>query len=441
LVARVGLAEVELDALLAHLRQKRVVRKFGDDAEGRYELAHEVMVDKVWAWISDEELRVLDVRDMLRREMSNYEKFGQLLTRERLELVTSCCEELAPDARELELIFRSALAAGYEVGYWFGRAREGGVAVEGILRGSLGSEQPNTRADAAAILGDLGMTGAVTWLAGVLEDEYPHVRAKARAALQQIGTGQARQALRDHPPKDMIYVPAGEFVMGDEKPAHKVHLDAFYIGKYPVTNAEYARFVDCTGHYPPQHWPDGQTPAGKEDHPVVYVSWHDARAYARWAGMRLPTEAEWEKAASWDEARGEKRAYPWGDQFDETRCNVRESDIGDTTPVGRYSPASDSPYGCADMAGNVWEWTSSLYRDSPYQAGDGPVRGQAVGTRVLRGGSFNNNQNNARCVYRNNNHPDNRNDNNGFRVCVSHNFLNLAGNAARLRLGCRGRVL
>jgi formylglycine-generating enzyme required for sulfatase activity len=222
----------------------------------------------------------------------------------------------------------------------------------------------------------------------------------------------------------LVEVPAGEFMMSseeydDEKPVHKVDLDTFYVARYPVTNAQWARFVAATGHKPPKHWPDGVCPADKATHPVVYVNWHDARAYAEWAGLQLLSEAQWEKAARGGlqipdpQNPGERvdnpnprRRYPWGDKFDKSECNVYESGIRDTTPVGRYSPDGDSAYGVADMAGNVWEWTRSLYKKYPYQADDGREDVKASGRRVLRGGSFYLSRRYARCSYRRGRHPD-----------------------------------
>ena len=179
----------------------------------------------------------------------------------------------------------------------------------------------------------------------------------------------------------MVAIPAGEFLMGDEK--RKVHVDAFRIDKFPVTQRQYKRFIDANPEHrvpyvdsdwaKPYNW-DRQArtfPPDKADYPVVLVSWHDAVAYAEWAGKRLPTEEEWEKAA-----RGtDGRVYPWGDDFDSDRCNTAESGIGGTTLVGRYSPQGDSPYGCVDMAGNVWEWTASEWSSSSKN-------------KVLRGGSW-----------------------------------------------------
>lgn len=156
---------------------------------------------------------------------------------------------------------------------------------------------------------------------------------------------------------EWCYVPPGKFLCGDDE--ETVYLDAYYISRTPVTNAQYAKFVQATGHRAPEHW-DGDTPPDEIlDHPVTYVSWCDAQAYCEWAGVRLPTEEEWEKAARGTD--GQK--YPWGNEEPTSGlCNFNMN-VGGTTPVGKYSPQGDSPYGCVDMAGNVWEWTESEYED------------------------------------------------------------------------------
>jgi hypothetical protein len=314
--------------VLAALVRLRLVREFERGGVALYELAHDHIAAEIATWIDQAEMNAKLARELLRRELESWRGLGKLIEPAALRLIherRDALRRLSPD--ELELLFRSALTAGYEVSYWFQCAREGGVAVEDILRAGLESQTPNTRADAAAILGDPGLAAAVPWLAAALADDYPHVWA-AHAALCKIGSPEALQILRNDRPKGMVYVPAGEFIMGDdksgkddEKPAHKIHLDAFYIGRYSVTNAEYARFVECTGRRAPGYWAEGKPPQGKENHPVVNVTWYDARDYARWAGLRLPTEAEWEKAASWEEVdketsrqgnKGRKRKYPWG---------------------------------------------------------------------------------------------------------------------------------
>lgn len=207
--------------------------------------------------------------------------------------------------------------------------------------------------------------------------------------------------------KEMIMITAGPFLMGrdsgreNEKPQHTVHLTAFYIDRYPVTQAEYQRFVQQAGYRVPCYrveWADQEynwdqqtatPPVDKLDHPVVMVSWEDAVAYARWARKRLPSEAEWERAA-----RGrEEWRWPWGNDFGYGNCNTRELNIGRTTAVYRFSPRGDSQEGVADMVGNVWEWTGSLYRPYPYDAQDGRESAAAAGWRVLRGGSWFNDMN------------------------------------------------
>ncbi|MHB1354737.1 MAG: formylglycine-generating enzyme family protein [Anaerolineae bacterium] len=238
-------------------------------------------------------------------------------------------------------------------------------------------------------------------------------------------------ALTLAPGVEMVFVrvPAGEFTMGssdadwgsdyDEKPQHKVHLDEYMIGKYEVTVAQYGAFVRATGY----NASNDSSPAGKGDHPVTMVSWDDAVAFCRWASevtgrdVRLPTEAEWEKAARGTDAR----IYPWGSEPpDNNRCNY-ENKVG-TMPVGSYSPAGDSPYGCADIAGNVWEWVSDWYQKNYYLTAPnsnptGPTNGDS---RVLRGGGwygycyYNRTADRTYSVF-----PDSRSYDYGFRCAVS----------------------
>jgi len=222
--------------------------------------------------------------------------------------------------------------------------------------------------------------------------------------------------------KEMVYVPGGVFLYGENK--EKLNLPAYWIDKTPVTNAEFARFVQATGYVTTaeqtgagcantgERWEDleganWRYPGGlalgniesKADHPAVQVSWEDALAYARWAGKRLPTEQEWEKAA-----RGvDGRQYPWGDQEPtQELCNFNKHE-GRTTPVGKYSPQGDSPFGCEDMSGNIWEWTASEAEE---------------GGRVLRGGGWSHPAEYVRLVLRSVHAPDERYDTDGFR-CVS----------------------
>lgn len=184
-----------------------------------------------------------------------------------------------------------------------------------------------------------------------------------------------------------VYIPGGEFILGsdtgneDETPQQDIYINAFNIDIYPVSNAEYKDFVDATGHNPPRTWKEGAYPEGTADHPVIWVTWHDAQAYCEWAGKRLPTELEWEKAA-----RGtDGRTYPWGETFDSAKCNSKESGLGGTSPVGSY-PDGVSPNGAFDMAGNVWEWTADwyeAYRGSLYE-----LARYGEQYKVLRGGSW-----------------------------------------------------
>ena len=184
-----------------------------------------------------------------------------------------------------------------------------------------------------------------------------------------------------------VYIQGGTFILGsdsgseDETPQQEMVISAFNVDIYPVTSAEYKEFVDATGHNPPRTWDDGTFADGTADHPVTWVNWNDAKAYCEWAGKRLPTEFEWERAA-----RGtDGRTYPWGDAFDAAKCNSKESGLGGTSAVGSY-PDGASPDGVFDMAGNVWEWTADWYQG--YRGTRYELSRYGEQYKVLRGGSW-----------------------------------------------------
>ncbi len=324
-------------------------------------------------------------------------------------------------------------------------AEVGGQQVSDFFLEALNDQQPRVRAAAAEALGRLGEDPALLERLRQVyqEDPSPATRHAARDALLRLGRGDL---------VDMVLVPAGEFLMGsddheardDEKPPHTVYLDAYYIDRTPVTNAEFSAFAQASDYKHRHLQPEA------DDHPAVNVTWYETQAYAQWAGKALPTEAEWEKAArgglqipnpeSQDPSElidnpNPRRRYPWGNDLDPTRCNTLETTgvleeltlrlfgrraiaSRGTTPVEVYSPDGDSPYGVADMAGNVWEWTSSLYKEYPYQADDGREDPEASGTRVLRGGSWFHVARFARCSSRHGGVPSDDVDHIGFRCVV-----------------------
>lgn len=334
-----------------------------------------------------------------------------------------------------------------------GRRRETSDLLRMILEtGPLGAEQKGTR---VLLVGEfLSGVGVSSVEPQIRESIISHLRRLFRDTSIPLhsrlmaGTilGELGFTLPDL--SDMIEVPAGSFVMGsnpkgdeDEQPAHEVILTGFMIRKYPVTNLEYREFMESGGYQTQQFWTyegwryklstDISAPEYWDDslwnnpnYPVVGISWYEATAYCAWLTeklhaqgnlsqdeiIRLPTEAEWEKAAK---GVG-KRRWPWGGEFDSSRTNTAESGIGRTTPVGVY-PAGASPYGIEEMAGNTWEWCRSLYRVYPYQSDDGRENSSGDGQRVLRGGSWGDDQDYARTTYRGKALPDARFLTIGFR--------------------------
>jgi formylglycine-generating enzyme required for sulfatase activity len=250
------------------------------------------------------------------------------------------------------------------------------------------------------------------------EEQFPRARLQGSELVVHFAPGVWTK---------LAQVQTGTFLMGSdpavdpeagraEQPQHQVRLSEYYIGKYPITNAQYAAFAFAT------HRPYGAAPAGRENFPVVNVAWDDAAALCQWLSrvtsrsFRLPTEAEWEKAA-----RGvEGWRYTWGNEPDPARLNA-DSRYGASTPVGRFSPLGDSPYGVADLLGNVWEWCNDWFdarlyaRRAKHLVNDppGPNTGQGY---VVRGGAFDSPPRHTRCAHRNWYYPDAAKPDLGFRI-------------------------
>jgi len=250
---------------------------------------------------------------------------------------------------------------------------------------------------------------------------------------QTAGPGESSPAADMAEAKDgsvLVRIPAGEFEMGDglddDCPKHRVHLSEYWISVACVTNRQYARFVKETKHRAPDRadpgdpvWRHGKCPEAMLDHPVVCVNWHDAVAYAKWVGLRLPTEAQWEKAA-----RGHHGwVFPWGDDWNPNHCRNGSNKNAGTTATVRDYPEGASGYGTLQQAGNVWEWCADWYDETYYRKG--PARdplGAPNGTiRVARGGSWSEDDPTGfRAAFRNGNISNARVPYLGFRLVANH---------------------
>lgn len=292
----------------------------------------------------------------------------------------------------------------------------GGVAIRLLLPAGVGSPDRGCLISVSGISSLIAVGQELRGALAVADGDTIHVEAGSSQTTPYAG--------------EMIYIPAGSFLMGavptdhdplpSEKPQHTVYLDAFYIAKYELTRGEYRKFIAAGGYNNNAYWSDQgwyyrnhygwNQPAWWEDswlwnkfqfqtddHPVVGVSWYEAEAYCNWAGLRLPTEAEWEKTAHWNLQTSAATLYPWGNDWHADYCNNWLDSVYAgtyTAPVGSY-PLGASHYGCMDMAGNVWEWVSDWMGPTYYQQTppggwvnpQGPPE-NAPKTKVLKGGSW-----------------------------------------------------
>jgi len=272
-------------------------------------------------------------------------------------------------------------------------------------------------------------------------------------------------------PEDMIFIPPGRFLMGRTSQHEEfglvqieVYLDGYFISKYEVTNAEYWEFVKATGHRMPKHWIEngGKIPEGRENHPVAHMTWEDAKAYCDWCGKRIPTEAEWEKAAGWGARDKKQRNFPWGDEYGPHRANdcyeygcrcdnnygKHKSYLaewqktaegrkimllgGNTAAVGSFK-GDVSFFGCLDMGGNLKEWVADWYRADYYKVGPrknpkGPTEAEATPVNgkkihVVRGGYWFNMPGGMQTASRNRFGPYAAGLANGFRCAADYPFV------------------
>jgi formylglycine-generating enzyme required for sulfatase activity/energy-coupling factor transporter ATP-binding protein EcfA2 len=385
----------------SYLVKMRLINTTGDNY---YELAHEYIINQVYTWIEVGELETKRAKELVEREYLNFKFANSIMNIECYKLI--CAEAKNLDLFPDQIFFLLKVGLRYNLGIneWISKIQNNKGKIIEILLKELENVDIDIRRNAlitlasitedenhfARITDDLNKYGNPNVLN---EIKYNHVSIKFRNVFEN--------AVRRRWFKNMLEIPAGKFIMGSdeeeynwirnnlfeipeswvsrERPKHKVYLPKYFIDRYPVTNAEYKEFDR-----------NHEFKKGLENHPVTNVSLNDAISFTKWLGKRIPTEAEWEKAA-----RGiDDRRFPWGNEFDVKKCNSSESGIGMTTPVDKYS-TGQSPFGCYDMSGNVFEWTISHCKPYPYsqnkrtrQETKGRSEEQYIKYRVLKGGAF-----------------------------------------------------
>ena len=405
IVRRSGAHEADVGHVIELLLLGRIIRSIPDHP-GMYELAHDVMASTIWSWIEPADVELKYVSQVLRQIVSDWRQVGALPAPAQWGLVEKYRADLALTSDEVSLAIQVALHYGSAVDYWLPRGVETGLDVFAELDAILQpGGDPYAQYSAVDWIGEQSPVEGLAVLRRALSNELTGVRNAARRWLSAHSDEPGVTAwLADTPEEPtFIRIPAGPFLFGCNDPRFEhsgpeqtLHLDEYWIARYPVTNVDYACFVASGQASPPEYWRGNQPPRRLLDHPVVQVSWHEATRYCHWYAqttglpVRLPTAAQWEKAAGWDQARGRRYLWGWADQFDRTRGNSRIGGPGHTTAVGQYSPAGgDSPYGCADMCGNTFDWVADWWTPShAHTAARNPTGPQTGEHKAARGGSW-----------------------------------------------------
>lgn len=368
------IGDKEADLLVKELVNRRLIIKKTQEREesDSYELTHEYLIGKIKKWIDDRDYKIKMAKDLLLQEENNWNNYKEVMELYKFKIINSLKKDIEPDGAKLGLLLRNAIQYDIDINYWVEKNFDNPEVLD-FLGDALSDKNKEIKRNAliSVILIDekfidkkeililLGEIGNPNILAKIVELNCKFNRIDKPSIIK------IRSIIEHRIIKNMTFVPNGECLIGfppqikiieelkekglyaawfdNEYPLHTINVKDFLMDKYLVTNEEYQEFE-----------PNHTFPEGQERHPATNISWFKAKAYAEWIGKDLPTEEEWEKAA-----RGtDKRLFPWGNEFETTKCNTRLSGITGTTPVDEY-PEGVSPYGCYDMAGNVWEWTNS----------------------------------------------------------------------------------
>jgi formylglycine-generating enzyme required for sulfatase activity len=412
----VELSRAEAHTICNQLLSARLLRSVSGELE-IYELSHDVLATTISEEISDEEMQSKFAKRSIREAVQNWKVARRLPGLQEYGQLSQIALDAPLVVDDFMFLCLSAAANGKPVTSWLEYAVREGGSIDNFYEDCVKSESLLAAHEFLRRMRTDYSNRYFHYLEQLSNSDKPSIAFDLEnlIALLKDGGHEELNTLDVSLPLTQVPVPKGDFTVGFKGvlggaatdmaiPEHQIYLDEYVIDRFLVTNLEYKRFVEEAGHRPPEHWVDGVIPYGKEYHPVTRVSWYDAAAYARWQGKRLPTEAEWEKAAYWDQKSKRKYAYPWGDEFREGLANYYDSNIGSTSPIGQFSPMGDSPLGVTDMAGNVFEWLldDALLPFQPFDSKRNPVHVKRDPNypKMTRGGSYGGPKEQLHCTYR-----------------------------------------